>query len=185
MGRRIPGRPPPAIMPNRPSATRRRRTATRCRALRLARIALALTAAALSATARAATDPGAAAVVPLHVVGDGVPRPLAGAQGDATRGRALVVARNPANCVLCHAVPDPAVRFAGDLGPSLAGAGARLSAAQLRLRVADSRRLNPATIMPSYYRADGLVNVASSYRGMPVLTAREVEDIVAWLATLR
>ena len=120
----------------------------------------------------------------LRVIGDGAPDRLA-AVGDAARGRALVVARESANCVLCHAVPDPAVKFAGDVGPSLAGVGARLSEAQLRLRVADNLRVNPATVRPSYYKVDGLDRVASTYAGKPVLTAQEVEDVVAWLVTLK
>ena len=120
----------------------------------------------------------------LRVIGDGAPDRLA-AVGDAARGRALVVARESANCVLCHAVPDPAVKFAGDVGPSLAGVGARLSEAQLRLRVADNLRVNPATVMPSYYKVEGLDRVASTYAGKPVLTAQEVEDVVAWLVTLK
>ncbi|MET0919242.1 MAG: sulfur oxidation c-type cytochrome SoxX [Burkholderiales bacterium] len=120
----------------------------------------------------------------LRVIGDGAPDRLA-AVGDAARGRALVVARDSANCVLCHAVPDPAVKFAGDVGPSLAGVGARLSEAQLRLRVADNLRVNPATVMPSYYKVDGLDRVASTYAGKPVLTAQEMEDVVAWLVTLK
>jgi sulfur-oxidizing protein SoxX len=120
----------------------------------------------------------------LQVVGDGAPERLAAA-GDPARGRALVVARESANCVLCHAVPDPAVKFAGDVGPSLAGVGSRLSEAQLRLRIADNLRVNPATVMPSYYKVDGLDRVASAYAGKPVLSAQEVEDVVAWLATLK
>ena len=97
----------------------------------------------------------------------------------------MIVARDPANCVLCHAIPDAAVRFAGDLGPSLAGVGARLTTSQLRLRVADNLRVHPATIMPSYYRVDGLARVAPAYRGKPILSAPEIEDVVAYLATLR
>ena len=120
----------------------------------------------------------------LQVVGDSAPARLAAA-GDPARGRALVVARESANCVLCHAVPDPAVRFSGNVGPSLAGAGARLSEGQLRLRVADNLRVNPDTVMPSYYKVEGLDRVAPAYVGKPVLTAQEVEDIVAWLGTLR
>jgi sulfur-oxidizing protein SoxX len=88
--------------------------------------------------------------------------------------------------VLCHAIPDAAVRFAGDVGPSLAGVGARLTIPQLRLRVADNLRVHPATIMPSYYRNDGLLaRVASAYRGKPILSATEIEDVVTYLATLR
>jgi sulfur-oxidizing protein SoxX len=126
----------------------------------------------------------AASAAGLNVTGDGVPDRLAAA-GDPARGRALVVARASANCVLCHAVPDPAVKFAGNVGPSLAGVGSRLSEAQLRLRVADNLRVNPDTVMPSYYKVDGLDRVAGAYEGKPVLTAQEVEDVVAWLATLK
>jgi sulfur-oxidizing protein SoxX len=133
----------------------------------------------------AAAEQPAVTAVPFRVVADGIPEPLAAAPGDAARGRALLAARDAANCVLCHAVPDSAVRFAGDLGPSLAGVGARLTPAQLRLRVADSLRVNPATIMPSYYRIDGLDRVAPAYRGKPILTAPEIEDVTAFLATLR
>ena len=120
----------------------------------------------------------------VRVVGDGIPEPLAG-RGDAMRGRALVVARESANCLLCHGVPDPDVRFYGNVGPSLAGVGRRLSQAQLRLRVVDNMRVNATTIMPSYYRTQGLDGVASGYAGKPVLTAQEVEDVVAWLSTLQ
>lgn len=133
----------------------------------------------------AAAEPPTVAIVSFRAVADGIPEPLAATPGDVGRGRALLVARDAANCVLCHAVPDAAIRFAGDLGPSLAGVGARLTAPQLRLRVVDSERQNPATIMPSYYRVDGLASVAPAYRGKPILTASEVEDVVAYLATLR
>lgn len=137
----------------------------------------------------AALAAGIAAAGALHaqvlvVDGDGVREPLAPG-GDAARGRALLVARESANCVLCHALPDAAVRFAGNVGPSLAGVGARLTPAQLRLRIADSTRLDPDTVMPSYYRTDGLQRVAAAYRGKPVLSAAEVEDIVTYLGTLR
>jgi L-cysteine S-thiosulfotransferase len=120
-----------------------------------------------------------------RVVGDGIPEPLVATTGDAARGRTLIVARESANCVLCHAVQDTAVRFSGDVGPSLAGVGARLSIPQLRLRVSDNLRVNPATIMPSYFRIDGFDRVASQYVGKPILSAQEVEDVVAYLAGMR
>ena len=132
-----------------------------------------------------ATAPAESGLAPYQVVADGIPASLTTAAGDAARGRTLIVARDAANCVLCHAVPDAAVRFSGDLGPSLAGVGARLSVAQLRLRVVDNLRLNPATAMPSYYRIEGLERVASPYQGKPILTAGEVEDVVAYLAALQ
>lgn len=105
-------------------------------------------------------------------------------RGDPARGK-LIVASRDANCTLCHVVPDSGTRFMGNLGPPLAGTGTRLSEGQLRLRIVDSLRLNPDTIMPSYYRVDGLNRAASQYRGRPILTAQQVEDVVAYLLTLR
>jgi L-cysteine S-thiosulfotransferase len=121
----------------------------------------------------------------LHVVADGIPDPVATSAGNAERGRALLVKRDTANCVLCHAVPDPAIRFSGNVGPTLAGVGTRLSVPQLRLRIADIRRVNPSAVMPSYFNATGQADVAQQYRGQTILTATEVEDVVAYLATLQ
>ena len=152
------------------------------------RAAASFIALAWAATAFAplgATDASAQVQSSYRIVADGIPEPLAATTGDAARGRALILARDAANCVLCHAVPDPAVRFAGDVGPTLTGIGARLSVSQLRLRVADNLRVNPASAMPSYYKVAGLARVATQYAGKPILTAAEVEDVVAYLATLR
>lgn len=136
----------------------------------------ALLLAALAAPARA--DLAAA-----QIQGDGVPQALTSTPGEATRGRALLVARENANCILCHGIPE--VRFSGNLAPPLDGVGARLSAAQLRLRVADNAKVNPRTIMPSYYRSEGFTGVAAQYRGKTVLSAQEVEDVIAYLQTLK
>jgi sulfur-oxidizing protein SoxX len=112
------------------------------------------------------------------VVGDTIPQSLTGIPGDATRGRTLVLDR--ANtCILCHSGPFPEEKFQGDLAPSLAGAGSRWSEGQLRLRLVDASRLNAATIMPSYYRVDGLDRVGAAWRGKPILSAEQIEDIVA------
>ena len=145
------------------------------------------TAQTIVASALVATSTFAAAqsLVAFEVVGDGIPAALTATPGDAARGRQAALNRNEGGCVLCHAVPDPAERFMGDLAPSLAGAGARLTAAQLRLRIVDSTRVNPATLMPAYYRTAGLNQVAAAFRGKPVLAAQQVEDVVAWLATLK
>ena len=135
-----------------------------------------------------ATPPGAVAEAglrPYVVEGDAIPAPLTGTPGNAGRGRAVVVDRQRGLCLLCHAGPLPEERFQGTLAPDLAGAGARWSEGQLRLRLVDGRRLNPDTIMPSYYRVDGLTRVGPGWRGKPVLTAEEIEDVVAFLATLR
>jgi len=124
------------------------------------------------------------ALMPYRVEGDAIRGPLAAAPGDAARGREVVLGRD-SNCLLCHVVPDPGTRAMGNLAPPLAGAGARLDEGQLRLRIVDSMRLNPQTIMPSYYRVDGLNQVATALRGKPVLTAQQIEDVVAYLLTLR
>lgn len=118
-------------------------------------------------------------------VGDTIPEPLTDAPGDAKRGRQVVLDREVGNCLICHHVPEPAERFQGELGPDLAGVGSRLTAAQLRLRIVDQSRINPRTLMPPYYRVDRLALVAEQYRGKPVLTAQQVEDVVAYLQTLR
>jgi sulfur-oxidizing protein SoxX len=140
---------------------------------------------AVSALAIVSMLAGAADPLRYEIIGDGIPAPLSSDAGDPARGRELIVARDSANCVLCHAVPDAAIRFAGNVGPSLAGVGRRLTVSQLRLRVVDELRLNPATVMPSYFKVSGLTQVAAPYAGKPILSAREVEDIVAWLATLQ
>jgi len=111
--------------------------------------------------------------------------PLTGAKGDPVRGRAIVADRQVGLCLLCHSGPIPEERFQGDLAPTLAGAGARWSEGQLRLRIADPARVNPKTIMPSYYRTEGLDRVAPSFRGKTILNAQQVEDVVAYLATLK
>jgi L-cysteine S-thiosulfotransferase len=147
----------------------------------------AAVAAALAACAFAG-DPArgqTGGLAPLAVVGDAIPAPLTGARGDAARGRAIVTSRQTGLCLLCHSGPFPDERFQGDLAPDLKGAGSRWSEGQLRLRIVDSSRLNPATIMPSYYRIEGLARVAPAWRGKPVLTAEQIEDVVAFLVTLR
>jgi sulfur-oxidizing protein SoxX len=128
-----------------------------------------------------------AAVAAWPTVDDGLPRPLAG-PGDARRGREIALGRE-ASCTLCHRLPavsasEPAPP-GGDIGPALAGVGARLGAAQFRLRLVDSTRINPESVMPAYYRVDGLVRVSAALAGKPVLDAGQVEDVVAWLQSLK
>lgn len=105
--------------------------------------------------------------------------------GDAMRGRAIVASRQKGLCLLCHSGPFAEERFQGSLAPSLAGAGRRWNQAQLRLRIADSRALNPDSLMPSYYRRDGLRQVGAAWQDKPILSAQEIEDVVAFLATLQ
>jgi sulfur-oxidizing protein SoxX len=115
---------------------------------------------------------------------DSIPDSLTGARGDSARGRAIVVDRRVGLCLLCHSGPFPEERFQGDLAPALNGVGRRLSEGQLRLRIADSARINPATIMPAYFRTEGLTRVAPVFEGKPVLSAQQIEDVVAFLKTL-
>ena len=132
--------------------------------------------------------PGARAeegLVPYAIVGDAISESLTGAPGDPARGRAIVADRTRGLCLLCHAGPFPEERFQGNLAPDLAGIGTRRSPAQLRLRLVGGRALNPDTIMPSYYSLSGLARVGRAWQGRPILSAGEIEDVVAFLATLR
>jgi L-cysteine S-thiosulfotransferase len=142
---------------------------------------LALLAAAPSGGPAAGAE-GLGAVV---VVGDSIAQPLTGTPGDAVRGREIAFGRDRGNCPVCHVLPAPDERLHGDVGPSLKGVAGRLSEGQIRLRLVDGRRLNPASLMPSYYRLDGLKRVAAAYAGKPVLRAQEIEDVLAYLVTLR
>lgn len=127
----------------------------------------------------------AAPLVPYEVVGDAIPAPLGGLTGDPAKGRAIIADRQKGLCLLCHTGPFPEQRFQGDIAPDLAGAGARWSVGQLRLRMVDSTRINPDSVMPSYYRIDHLARVARAQQGKPILEAQDVEDVVAFLAGLR
>ena len=150
------------------------------------------------------TDPGTAAASPWllkvarglspvllacassFATADGIANPLPGATtGDPQRGRAIVADRHVGLCLLCHSAPIPEERFQGDLAPSLAGAGARWTVPQLRQRIADSARVNPQTIMPSYFRTEGLARVAPAHAGKTILSAQQIEDVVAYLSTLK
>lgn len=124
-----------------------------------------------------------AAAVSLGAAAEGIDAPLAAA-GDAERGREIVVSRE-ASCLLCHVIPGVEGRPMGDVGPSLAGVGSKLKAPELRLRIVDSSRINPKSVMPPYHRVEGLNAVARDLRGSPVLSSQQVEDVVAYLGTLK
>jgi len=122
---------------------------------------------------------------PLQVVGDAIPQALTATPGDPARGRAIVASRQLGLCLLCHSGPIPEERFQGNLAPDLAGAGSRWSEGQLRLRIADAQHLNPASMMPAYYRSEGLVRVGPAWQGKPIMNPQQIEDVVAFLRTLR
>lgn len=115
---------------------------------------------------------------------DAYAEPTAAATGDPERGREIVIDRTRGLCLLCHSGPFPEVSLQGDLAPSLAGAGARLDAAALRLRITDSRQVNPETIMPPYGTTEGLERVGARWQGETILSGQEIEDVVAFLLTL-
>jgi sulfur-oxidizing protein SoxX len=105
--------------------------------------------------------------------------------GDAARGQAIVIKRQEGLCLLCHSGPFPQEPFQGNLAPTLSGVGARLSSGQLRLRMMDSRQVNPDSIMPPYFETRGLQRVGSAFSGKTLLTAQQIEDVVAFLQTLQ
>lgn len=122
---------------------------------------------------------------PYSIAGDAIPVSLAGTAGDPARGRTIVLDRRLGACLLCHTGPFPEEKFQGTLAPDLSGAGSRWTEGQLRLRLVDATRLDPDTIMPAYYRVAGLTRVGDRWRGKPILTAEQIEDVVAFLSTLR
>ena len=115
---------------------------------------------------------------------DEIPASLTGAKGDPVRGRALVANRQVGLCLLCHSGPFPEERFQGDLAPDLRSA-ARLTEGQIRQRIVDSGKANPGSFMPAYYRTEGLTRVAPAYQGKTILSTEQIEDIVAYLRTLK
>jgi sulfur-oxidizing protein SoxX len=128
---------------------------------------------------------GVAVALVIAVGGDAIPDSLTGTKGDAARGRAIVADRNVGLCLLCHSGPFPEVRQQGTVAPDLRGTATRLSEGQIRLRLVDSSRVSSTTLMPPYFRTDGLVRVAPAFQGQPVLTAVQIEDVVAYLLTLK
>jgi sulfur-oxidizing protein SoxX len=128
-----------------------------------------------------ATMTAFAQVTTYKVEGDGIPKPLTSTPGNAARGKALVSAKGAANCLECHTIKKDKL-IGGSKGPALDGVGAALTAAQLRLTVVDFARVNPKVIMPSFHKGATLL---SSGDGQPTLSAQEVEDVVAYLGTLK
>jgi sulfur-oxidizing protein SoxX len=127
----------------------------------------------------------AQALVPYRIENGAIAQSLTGVKGDPVTGRAIVVERQKGLCLLCHSGPFPEERFQGDLAPSLVGTGSRLSEGEIRLRMVDSTKVNEKTIMPPYYKTEGLERVAANYKGKTLLSAQEIEDVVAFLVTLK
>ena len=149
------------------------------RSMRVTHAILLATFAAISMGARAD------ALVEYRITDGQIAEPLTKEPGNPARGKNAALSREGGNCFLCHAFPDAGDAQLGNLGPPLAGVGTRMSAGQMRLRLVDSTRINRASIMPAYYRVDGFSHVASNYAGKPLLSAQQVEDMIAYLLTLR
>lgn len=127
----------------------------------------------------------AASTVDYQIKDDAIATSLTGKAGDAANGKKLAINRKKGNCLACHAMPIPEQAFHGNIGPSLVGVGDRYKEGELRLRVVDSKVLNPDTIMPAFYRSSGFNRVLKKFQGKTVISAQDVEDIVAYLTTLK
>ena len=110
---------------------------------------------------------------------------LTGKPGDAVAGRQAAINRKQGNCLACHVMPIPEQPFHGEIGPDLAGIASRYSEGELRLRVVDSKIINPDSFMPAFYKNEGFHRVLKKFQGKSILTAEQVEDIVAYLLTLK
>ena len=144
--------------------------------------------AALIAAAATSTIPRAEAGDSLAyrvVDGNSIPKPLTDTKGDPARGKAVAINRKQGNCLACHIMPIPDQPFHGEVGPDLSEVGDVYDEGELRLRVVNPKVLNPDTIMPAFYRVDGLHRVTKKFQGKTVLTAQQVEDVVAYLMTLK
>ena len=115
-----------------------------------------------------------------------IEEPLCGLDGDALRGKEIVSDSNLGNCLACHQLPIPGIEAYGTIGPPLQGIASRFTEAQIRVRIVDTRNINPMSIMPGFYRDPRLINrPGNSYRGKTFLTAQQVEDVIAYLVTLK
>jgi L-cysteine S-thiosulfotransferase len=162
---RDPGLPPSRLKPLGPDRADRSGQRARLKGAGLLLVALAVVCAKLASA-------------------QGLSEPLTDTAGDPVRGEQIVTDPQHGLCTLCHSGPFPQVAFSGTLGPDLTGIGARRDIASLRQQIVDSRVANPDTIMPPYYTTDGLFRVGARWQGSTLLTAQEVEDVVAYLATL-
>jgi sulfur-oxidizing protein SoxX len=115
-----------------------------------------------------------------------IEEPLCGLDGDALRGKRVVSDSHTGNCLACHQLPIPGIEAYGTIGPPLQGIASRFTEAQIRVRIVDTRNINPMSIMPGFYRDPRLINrPGKPYRGKTFLTAQQVEDVIAYLVTLK
>ena len=146
----------------------------------------AISAVALCAAMGGVGAASAETLISYTIVDDfSIPKSLTGTAGDAVKGREVAINRRLGNCLACHVMPIPEQPFHGETGPDLAGVGDRYTEGELRLRIVDSKAINPYTMMPAFYRVEGFHRVMEQFAGKPILTAQEVEDVVAYLMTLK
>jgi len=146
----------------------------------------AIMAAGFALTVAIATNATAAEMAMYKVVkGESIPKSLTGKAGDPANGRKLAIDRKKGNCLACHVMPIPEQSFHGLVGPELKGVAGRLSEGEIRLRIVNSKIVNPDTIMPAFYKKDGLTRVLKKFKGKTMLSAAEVEDVVAYVKTLK
>jgi sulfur-oxidizing protein SoxX len=158
---------------------RRRLYLSRLSAMVLSLLVVVLAVCVLSDTARGNDE-----LVPYRVSDGAIPEPLTAQPGDPERGRRIVLDRDGGDCTICHAMPLPQREFHGTVGPPLDGIGRRATPGALRLRLVDPKAFNAETIMPAYYKVTELHRVLERYRARPILTAQQIEDVIAYLLTL-
>lgn len=120
----------------------------------------------------------------FKVVDDTIPVSLTGKAGDPAAGKKLAIHKKKGNCLACHVMPIPEQQFHGNIGPDLSEIGNNMSAAEMRIRLADPKLLNPGTIMPAFLKP-GTTRVMKKFVGKTILKPQEVEDIIAYLMTLK
>ena len=156
--------------------------------LKIERFVLPLLGAAVLAVVGMSASANVAAeeMMKINIVdGNSIPDSLTGNAGDPVKGRDLAINRKKGNCLACHVMPVPEQPYHGAVGPDLNGIASRLSEGEIRLRIVNPKYANPGTIMPAFYSTDGLHRVAKKFQGKTMLSAEEIEDVVAYMMTLK